>query len=95
MKKIFRILTNKFLLTGIAFAMWMIYFDQNNWSAQDERKEQIREIDRNIAYLNAEITRMEQDYHNTTTNPERLEQYAREKYKMKRDSEDLYVFDQP
>lgn len=93
MKKLFRIITNKFLITGVGFAVWMIYFDSNNWSAQDERKDEIREIDRNIAYLHSEIARMEHEYAELTKNPARLEQYARERYKMKRDNEDLYIIE--
>ncbi len=94
MKKLFRVLTNKFLITGTAFAVWMIYFDSNNWSAQDQRKSEIREVDRNIAYLNAEIIRMEKEHTELTGNPERLEEYAREQYRMKRDNEDIYLIEQ-
>jgi cell division protein FtsB len=91
MKKFWRIISNKFLITGIAFAAWMIVFDQNNWTAQEERSKELRETDRNIAYLNQQIADMENEYKELTTNPERLEQYAREKYKMKKDNEDIYI----
>ena len=93
MKKLLGVLSNKFLLTGTAFAVWMIFFDQNNWSSQEERNNELRTTERNIAYLNDQIAKMEDDYHQLTTNPERLEQYAREKYKMKKDNEDIYVFE--
>ena len=93
MKSMFRIATNKFLVTGVAFAVWMIYFDQNNWSAQQDRKKEVREVERNIAYLQSEIERMEYEYRELTTNPQRLEQYARERYKMKKDNEDLYIIE--
>jgi cell division protein FtsB len=71
----------------------MVFFDQNNWSSQQERKKDLREVERNIAYLNSEIGRMENEYRELTTNPRRLEQYARERYKMKRDNEDVYVIE--
>jgi cell division protein DivIC len=93
MKKLFRLITNKFLITGTAFAAWMVYFDSNNLSVQNERKLEIREIDRNIAYLNSEIARMEHELVELKTNPERLEEYAREKYKMKKDNEDLFIIE--
>jgi len=91
MRKLLKVLTNKFLLTGIVFGAWMIFFDQNNWTAQQERSKEIKEVERNIAYLNTEIARMEQEHYELTQNPERLEQYARERYKMKKDNEDVYV----
>lgn len=93
MKKILRILTNKFLLTGAAFAVWMVYFDQNNWSAQEQRKKELRETERNIAYLNDQIRKMEVEHQAITLDPERLEQYARERYKLKKENEDLYIIE--
>jgi cell division protein FtsB len=93
MKGALKLITNKFLLTGLAFLVWMVFFDQNNWSSQQERKKDLRETERNIAYLNSEIARMENEYRELTTNPQRLEQYARERYKMKRDNEDVYVIE--
>ena len=91
MKKLWKVISNKFLVTGIAFAAWMVFFDQNNWTAQKERNNALKDTERNIAYLNEEIADMEKEYLELTTNPERLEQYAREKYKMKKDNEDIYI----
>ena len=93
MKKLFRILTNKFLITGGGFLIWMIFFDQNNWTAQEERSRQFRAVERNIAYLNQEIARMETEPRELTTNPARVERYPREQYKMKKDNEDLYIIE--
>jgi cell division protein FtsB len=91
MRKLWKVVSNKFLVTGIAFAAWMIFFDQNNWTAQKERNNALKDTERNIAYLNEEIEGMEKEYKELTTNPERLEQYARERYKMKKDDEDIYI----
>lgn len=93
MKKLFRIITNKFLLTGAAFFIWMVYFDQNNWTAQESRKKELIETEKNITYLNTEIAKLEKEHDELVSNPERLEQYARERYKMKRDNEDVYVIE--
>jgi cell division protein FtsB len=93
MKRFFSIITNKFLITGVAFAAWMIFLDENNWASQEERRKELRETDRNIAYLNSQIATMEKDYHELTTNPKRIEQYARERYRMKKDNEDLYIIE--
>jgi cell division protein FtsB len=93
MKTVWKIITNKFLLTGIAFGIWIIYFDQDNWTNQDERKKELRETEMNIAYLKSEISRMEKEHKNLVSNPEKLEEYAREHYKMKRDSEDLFIIE--
>lgn len=94
MKKVLKIVFNKFLVTGVLFAVWIIYFDQNNWSSQRARNKQLRDTEHNIEYLNGEIARMEQEQYDLTHNPEKLEKFAREQYKMKRDNEDLYIVEQ-
>lgn len=91
MKKAFRILTNKFLITGLIFVAWMTYFDQNDWLVQRDRNAELEGIKSNISYLSTEIARMEEEQKAMTTDPKRLEQFAREQYRMKRDNEDVYV----
>ncbi|RYD58708.1 MAG: septum formation initiator [Sphingobacteriales bacterium] len=93
MKKFLRILTNKFVLTGLGFLLWMAYFDQNDWQSISKKSRDLEEIDNNISYLNREIARMEKEHYQMTSEPQKLEQYAREQYKMKRDNEDLYIIE--
>lgn len=92
-KKLFSIFTNKYLLTAVAFLVWMVYFDQNDWFSQKERKQQLRATKDNITYLNAEIDRMEKEHMAMVTDPQKVEQFARENFRMKRDNEDLYVIE--
>lgn len=89
--KLLRILANKYLLTALAFAVWMFFFDRNDFFTQRDRGSNLRETERNIAYLRAEIADMEREYQALRTDPQKLEQYARERYRMKRDNEDVYV----
>lgn len=93
MKKVLHILTNKFLLTILAFMAWMVYFDQHDWVSQQEKKRNLQDVKDNIAYLDKEITRMEKEKDGMTSDPQMLEQYAREQYRMKRDNEDLYIIE--
>ena len=93
MKKVTRILTNKFLLTAMIFGAWMMWFDQNDFGSQRDRAKALKDTKTNIEYLQNEIAMMEQEHYELTNDPQRLEQYAREEYKMKRDNEDIYVID--
>ena len=93
MKKTVRILVNKYLLTAVAFMAWMVYFDQNDWFSMRERKKELKAAKDNVAYLNKEIAHMETEHADLVTKPEKLEQYARENFRMKRDNEDLYVIE--
>lgn len=93
MKKLLRIASNKFLLTVVAFVIWMAYFDQNDWVSQRERSKELQGVKDNIAYLDGEISKMERDKEGMVSDPLVLEKYAREQYKMKRDNEDLYIIE--
>jgi len=91
MKKILAIVTNKFLLTLLVFAVWMSYFDQNDYFAQRAQKQELKDVNDNIAYLNKEIARLETEKKELENDPQKLEQFAREQYRMKKDNEDVYV----
>lgn len=93
MNKAVKILTNKFLLTAVAFVVWMVYFDQNDWLLQRQRKKELQATRDDIAYLNSEINKMENEQAELAKNPKKLEQYARENFRMKKDNEDLYLIE--
>jgi len=93
MKKVFRILTNKYLVTAVAFVVWTVYFDQNDWMTLQQRQKELNGVKDNIQYLNTEINRMSMERNDLRTNPRKLEQYARENYRMKHENEDVYVID--
>ena len=62
MKKVLSIVTNKFVLTALAFGVWMFFFDQNDFRSMQQRKQELQSTKDNIAYLNNEIARMEKDH---------------------------------
>lgn len=93
MKKAISILTNKYLLVSVAFILWTVFFDQNDWMSLQQRQKELDGIKDNIAYLNTEIARMSTEKKDLLTNKQKLEQYAREHYRMKHDGEDVYVVD--
>lgn len=93
MKKVFQFLFNKYLLTSVAFLVWMTFFDQNDWMTQKETQKQLQATKDNIKFLMAKTVAMEQELKLLQSDPQKLEQFAREKYRMKRDNEDLYIIE--
>lgn len=93
MKQLFRILTNKFLLSGVIFTIWMVYFDQNDYFTIRQKKKEYKEVKSNVDYLNAETTRMQKELAALMAYSQPLEQLARESYHMKKDNEDVYVIE--
>lgn len=91
MKRIGSIFTNKFILTGIAFVIWMLFFDRNDLPSQMKRMRQLIHLQESEELLSEKIENTKSELELLKTNPQTLEKYAREKYLMKKDNEDLFV----
>ncbi len=91
--RLLKLLFNKYTITGAAFAMLMLFFDQNDYASQKERNRELQDVKDNITYLNQEIAHLDASYTALMQDPKELERYAREHYRMKRDTEDLYVIE--
>lgn len=93
MKKFFRIITNKYILTGIAFLTWCMFFDQNDWLSMRDKQQELDGLKSDNAYLQKQISGMENERTTLINDNQKIEQFARENYHMKRDNEDVYVVD--
>jgi cell division protein DivIC len=91
MKKLRYIFTNKYIITGIAFAVWMLFFDRNDLSLQFARIRELSKLRQSEKTMSVLIKDTRHELDLLKTNPETLEKYAREKYLMKRDNEDVFV----
>jgi cell division protein DivIC len=88
LKKIF---LNRYAITLLLFAILMIFFDANSLKRQHLLNTRISEINQMKAFYIAEIEKNNKSIYELETNLETVEKYAREKYLMKRDSEDVYI----
>lgn len=91
MKKIIPFLKNKYLLTIAGLTVWILFFDKNDLKTQIEFRKEVKQLEEERNYYakeNAEITKSLKEL---TTNPKTVEKFAREKYLMKRDNEDIFV----
>lgn len=92
-RKIIKQLGNKYILAILVFAGWLLFFDQNDYFTGREKQKELSDLRANISFMNREIKSMQKEYEALLTDPKFLEQYAREKYRMKKDNEDVYLFD--
>lgn len=91
MKRLRYIFTNKYLITGIAFAIWMLFFDRNDVILQLKRIHELNKLQESEKVMIQKIAATQQELELLKTNSETLEKYAREKYLMKKDNEDLFI----
>ena len=91
MKQIRLIFTNKYLLAGTAFAIWMLFFDRNNLPLQIQKVQELNKLEKSEQLLSGQIMETREELNQLKNNPATLEKYAREKYMMKKENEDLYI----
>jgi cell division protein DivIC len=83
-------LKNRYILTTIAFVLWMLFFDRNDLFTQMERTRDLRALDRSKQYYSHQIDTARKQLDQMIHNPAALEKLAREKFRMKRDNEDEF-----
>ncbi len=92
-KKVLKVVANKYFITAFLFVIWSAFFDQNDWLTLRQKQKELDGLKGNIAYLNKEISIMQAERDGLLTDRQKMEQYARENYRMKHDNEDVYVID--
>ena len=85
---------NKYLVTALGFLVWMIFIDRNDLPTQWKRVKELRTLQQAEKTMDQQISETKQELNLLKTNPSTLEKYAREKYMMKKDNEDLYIISQ-
>ena len=90
MKKVTTILTNKYLLAGVFFIVWMLFFDQRNYFQQKETMAELDKLETKKKYYQEQIEKAKAELTDLQNDPAALEKFARERYLMKRDGEDVY-----
>ena len=90
--KIIRFLSNRYILIFIVFLIWMTFGDENSFLLDREFNKEIDklETDKNFyqTEINADKKKLEK-----LEDPEQLDKYAREKYNMKKENEDIYIIE--
>lgn len=91
LKVLLPLLKNRFVLVGLVFLVWMVFFDSNDLISQYKYKRKLRQLEENKNFYLEQIELVKKDKEELFTNLEKLEKFAREKYKMKKDDEDLFI----
>ena len=82
---------NKYFYTGLAFVVWMIFFDQENFVEQYQLTRTLNDLESKKEFYQEEIASNEQKINLLETDAEYIEKFAREKYYMKKENEDVFV----
>jgi cell division protein DivIC len=86
----FKFLSNKYIWVLLLFSIWMVFLDNYSYFGHRVLDKQINDLEDNKEYYKQEIQK-DQENIKQLKNPDQVEKYAREKYYMKKDSEDIYI----
>ncbi|HEY5689879.1 MAG TPA: septum formation initiator family protein [Cyclobacteriaceae bacterium] len=90
-KKLPPIFRNFYFITGFSFLVWMIFIDSNDLISRYQLGAKLSALENEKAYYDAKIIEVEKDRSELMTNKELLEKFAREKYLMKKETEDVFI----
>jgi cell division protein FtsB len=93
MQKISKILTSKYAIAGAFFLVWMLFVDQRDFFQQRERKAELEKLEMKKRYYQTEIDKARKTLTDLQTNPAALEKFARERYLMKKEGEDIFTIE--
>ena len=92
LRKLSTIAKNKYLLSLTVFSVWMIFFDtQDIITTHFTLRNELHELQESRNYYLDKIDATKKELEQLKSDPATLEKYAREKYLMKKDNEDLFI----
>lgn len=92
LKRIPSWLKNKYVLSALGFTLWILFFDDRDFiTTHFKQRHELRKLDESRRYYEGQISRTRKELNDLKSNPVTIEKYAREKYLMKRDNEDLFL----
>lgn len=91
MTRLLRSLRNFYVATGVVLLVWMLVFDANDLLSQVQNWWNLHNLEDEKAYYQTEIKRVKQQHKLVLGTDQLREKYARERYLMKKPTEDVYV----
>jgi cell division protein FtsB len=91
MLKYLKYTKNFYFVFTVLFVFWMIFVDSNNIYNQYKLSTKLKELESQKEFFQKRKDMVVSDMKELMSNEELLEKFARERYLMKRENEDLYV----
>lgn len=87
-----KIITNQYIIALAAFVALLFFSDRNNIIDQYKLRVQYNKVKTEHVFYQKQIEDAKKQYQELFTSDKNLEKFAREKYLMKKEDEDVFVF---
>ena len=85
-------LKNPIIFMGLVFILWMFFFDSNSFINHRSLSKKIEQLKKDQSHYLEQINSDSINLENLS-NKEGLEKYAREKYHMKKENEEIFLIE--
>ena len=90
-KRVPPIFRNFYVVGIVFFLVWMTVLDQNDFISRFRLTAKLRSLENEKEYYQEKIQEVQKDHDELFGERESLEKFAREKYLMKKDTEEIFL----
>jgi cell division protein DivIC len=80
------------MLILVLFVVWMVFFDTNSYFIHKELNDDVNALEDTKEFYSEEIEK-DKAFIETMKDSDEVEKYAREKYYLKKEKEDIYIIE--
>jgi cell division protein FtsB len=91
----YQVIKNKYFISILVFLIWMSFFDVKDWGLIAERLNKLGELEKTEITLTKQIQETRLELNLLRSEAQSIERYAREKYLMKKDNEEIFIVKTP
>ena len=84
-------LRNKYLILLLLFIFWIVFLDDYNLINQNKMKNNVDDLKEQKEFYITEIKKDSTELFNLKNDSSKQEKFAREKFLMKKDNEDIFI----
>ncbi|HYF70932.1 MAG TPA: septum formation initiator family protein [Ohtaekwangia sp.] len=93
-KRIPQVFRNFYIIGAAGFLLWMLLLDSNNIIARYQLTSKLNALENEKEYYEVKIKEVEKDRDELFGDKESIEKFAREKYLMKKQTEDIFIIEE-
>ena len=90
--KVFKIFTNIYVVIFVPFLIWVLFFDENSYLTHRKYNKEIEDLQNTNLFYETKTAEYKAIIKNLEDSLQ-LERFAREKYLMKKENEDIYIIE--
>jgi len=94
LKKLPSIFKNFYFLASLCFLVWIAFIDGNDLTSQIKLKAKLISLEKEKEHYSIQIEQVKLEREALFNDPVLLEKFAREKYFMKKPTEDIFVIEE-